>query len=601
MKVYLADLVHGISLSKQEATVPLNIANIGAYLNKVFGDKVDLSLYKYPDELLSVIALEDKPTVLGMSLYAWNADLNRKVGQYIKTYYPEVLIVMGGPSMRQSPKDLEDFLRCNEWLDAYVMYEGERPFADILKYIFANGSVLKNLSSYNYKNIAFLEKDKFYCNLSSDFGDITELPSPYLTGYLDKFLVEGFVPLFETNRGCPFSCTFCTWGLSSLNKVRRFPIERVFAELDYVSSRYPNLPEWIFADANFGIFGRDVEIAKKIREIRKRTPELKEVCTWDAKNNQERNSQIAEILDRWVSSSQYSNQDMTTLAVQNLSPIVLSNIGRKNIHLKDLPSIVDDYHEQGIGVTTDVMYALPEETFEDAMETMRKCFDIGFDYLAYRRTLMLPGCEMETTDSREKFGLKTKFLIHRGSYGEYIARHGVLRAIESDETIVSSHTFSEDDALTFHVLTWLVYYGWNHGRLRPVLEYLMNDHKVNPADFLLEVINCERKVAPKFVDLISNIRQELRDTMFNSVDELKNYYSNYENWKSLLKFTKVEYKYNALLYSDHLLFEDLCCAIEHSVGDIVHDKTFEDLMSYTREKFIDIDRIADSEILQRGK
>ena len=221
MKTYLADLVHGVSLAKQEYVVPLNIANIGAYIKKVFEDNIDLSLYKYPAELISDIDSK-RPTVLGFSLYAWNADLNRKIGQYIKKYYPDVLIVMGGPSMRQSLKDIEDFLRRNKWLDAFVMYEGERPFADILNYVFEKGPKLNNPNNDNFKNVAYLAGDNFYCNLSSDFGDLSELPSPYLTGLLDEFLEDGLIPLFETNRGCPFSCTFCTWGLASLNTVRKF-------------------------------------------------------------------------------------------------------------------------------------------------------------------------------------------------------------------------------------------------------------------------------------------------------------------------------------------------------------------------------------------
>ena len=34
------------------------------------------------------------------------------------------------------------------------------------------------------------------------------VPSPYLTGLLDKFLDGKYIPSFETARGCPFSCHF---------------------------------------------------------------------------------------------------------------------------------------------------------------------------------------------------------------------------------------------------------------------------------------------------------------------------------------------------------------------------------------------------------
>jgi len=47
--------------------------------------------------------------------------------------------------------------------------------------------------------------------------NIKNVPSPYLAGYLDEFLDAGLVPMFETNLGCPFRCSFCAWGIASKN------------------------------------------------------------------------------------------------------------------------------------------------------------------------------------------------------------------------------------------------------------------------------------------------------------------------------------------------------------------------------------------------
>ena len=50
-----------------------------------------------------------------------------------------------------------------------------------------------------------------------------EFPSPYLTGLFDKFFIAGESPLLETNRGCPFTCTYCQQGTKYFQKVRHFP------------------------------------------------------------------------------------------------------------------------------------------------------------------------------------------------------------------------------------------------------------------------------------------------------------------------------------------------------------------------------------------
>ena len=56
---------------------------------------------------------------------------------------------------------------------------------------------------------------------------------------MDKFFDGKLSPMLETNRGCPFTCTYCHEGHSLITKVNYFSIERVFAELDYIASKIP--------------------------------------------------------------------------------------------------------------------------------------------------------------------------------------------------------------------------------------------------------------------------------------------------------------------------------------------------------------------------
>ena len=40
--------------------------------------------------------------------------------------------------------------------------------------------------------------------------NLDDVPSPYVTGIFDHFLNnKDYMPLIQTNRGCPFSCIFC--------------------------------------------------------------------------------------------------------------------------------------------------------------------------------------------------------------------------------------------------------------------------------------------------------------------------------------------------------------------------------------------------------
>ena len=96
------------------------------------------------------------------------------------------------------------------------------------------------------------------------------IPSPYLTGILDKFFLDRRLsPMIQTNRGCPFTCTFCADGHSSQSKVKLFSMDRVKKELEYIADHIdPTLQKTLFiTDLNFGMLPRDVEIASFINDI----------------------------------------------------------------------------------------------------------------------------------------------------------------------------------------------------------------------------------------------------------------------------------------------------------------------------------------------
>ena len=45
----------------------------------------------------------------------------------------------------------------------------------------------------------------------------------------DLGLLRGTV--WETNRGCPFSCTYCDWGSATASKVSRMDMDKLGKEL----------------------------------------------------------------------------------------------------------------------------------------------------------------------------------------------------------------------------------------------------------------------------------------------------------------------------------------------------------------------------------
>lgn len=571
--IYLADLVH--THVPGNYVVPLNVASVSSYMQQEFGNAVEIVLFKYPEHLLRSIEAK-QPDILGLSNYFWNNELNKKIGTLIHKKYPQIMITMGGPSIRTDANGISKFLSERRFLDLYILFEGEKPFANLVHQFINDGKPINTVLK-PIKGCASLSPEGNLVFSPPDIlSDLEKLPSPYLSGLLDKFLLDGLIPMFESNRGCPYSCTFCTWGISALKKVRRFSLDRIFDEMEYVACLVPESSFWIFADANFGIFERDIEIAKRIGQIRKKNPSLSRVTIWTSKNNPERNKEIAHHI---------GNLERPLIAVQTWDPIVQKNIKRDNITPEDAFSIVKEIkREEGREVATDVLCGFPGETYDSHIKTLKMAFEAGFDFIDVGNILMLPGSELETDESRKKFNIRTKYRIRQGSYGKYDGK----KAIEYEEIIRSTNSFDENQMVRCRLLHWLIWLGWNAGFFKPLLLFLQCKSQVNPIDFLLRIITEEKSDFPHLKHFFDNFICMAQKEWFDSPRELLSFYDNPDHWNELLEkgFAKMNFENTAELILFNELREEFYSFVGKIGKELTSDGIFQEILTISKENHI---------------
>ncbi len=137
-------------------------------------------------------------------------------------------------------------------MDICVKQEGEIAFKRILE------EHLKETPNYtSIPGLLINDNGKTILTGSSPrIDDLDVIPSPYLSGIFDKLMSKypevRWNATLETNRGCPYACTFCDWGSLTYNKVKVFNLERVFDELEWIAQKGIDFVS--FTDANFGIF-----------------------------------------------------------------------------------------------------------------------------------------------------------------------------------------------------------------------------------------------------------------------------------------------------------------------------------------------------------
>jgi radical SAM superfamily enzyme YgiQ (UPF0313 family) len=538
-KIFLADLAHTQSVTDQSLPVPLSIAYVKAYCDKVFGDDVEIRLFKHPERFLKA-AHERRPDIFGFANYGWNENLNREVGRYIRKTFPDALIVAGGPNVDPESELRLRFLKKHDYIDLLVIDGGEEPFAEIVEWYREGSRDYAELPA----NLVWRDGDVVRSTPERQLKKIIEnIPSPYLNGALDEFIAAGMVPLFETNRGCPFSCTFCAWGAASKDLVRRLDLDQALAEIEYVGKR-SNARNWIICDANFGILPRDVKLAQAIRKIKDDYGRPEKCHIWLAKNVTERNLEIGGILGDMI---------VPVMAVQSLDNHVLEHIKRDNISTETYKEYQKKFHRLGSRTYSDMIVPLPGETLKSHMLGLRTLMDLGVDIIQNHNMRLLAGAETNSTDTRTRFGFHTKYRLIHGDAGTYRVPDGTeIRAFEYEESLRSTTSMSEAEIFFLRKLHFLVDFAWNIEVFKPLLSLGLLYH-VNPIDVFSGLLSAaENKTYPKLTEFFEEFDRRSHDEWFSSEDEIENYFAKPQNFRRLLnqEFEKLNIQFSVIALRD---------------------------------------------------
>ncbi len=543
LRIFLADLIH--TRHNSSFGVPLNIAYVAATLKQRVGDAVETTLYKFPDDLIS--ALQASPEVLALSNYDWNVNLNHAIISIARKINPDVVIIMGGPNIRKSQEGIRQFILSNP-VDLYVVNEGEDGFCQVVEHFLSKWPCnLKETIDGNIAipNVAYLAPGTNALVLgtppSSSKANPIPFTSPWLSGFLDSFLNSSLFPMsaiVETNRGCPYQCSYCTWGNLG-GKIRKFDLDTVFEELRYIFQKTQSHFELIVADANFGVFDRDIEIAEEIRRLSDRHRNVTYVEIWQAKNNVERNLEVAKIL-----------RDLAEpdFAVQTFNKNVLENIGRKNIKTHEMGKYLSEGLQNGLRLRTDLLLGLPGETKQSHIDSMKKAIDIGFTQPHVGDIRLLAGSIMEEDDDRKKYGIESRHRVVPGAYGEY----GGLKVVEYEECVRKTDAMSENDILglrLFHANFFLLY---SIELGRPLLDFSDNCG-LHPINLISKISKQPPKTKfPLLYRLVDQYLQQAKSEWFDSEEKANEYYLQEDIFKKLESegFPKLNYDYAAQLILD---------------------------------------------------
>lgn len=434
--VSFADLTHtgkGIAADY----MPLAIACVASYLKKEMGDAVEVPLFKYPTDFAEWLESGKVPQIAAFTNYSWCEHLNYEFARRIKARHPQVVVVFGGPNYPADLAEQADFLRERPDIDFYVDGEGEVAFVELVRALQAVDFDAARLKSAGTQvaNTRYLRDNQLIAGeMLPRLTELDDVPSPFLSGMMDKFFDRYLTPLMQTSRGCPYSCTFCHDGISYMSKLKRYSMERITAEIRYIQDRR-QVPNLGIADLNFGIFAEDEDVAEFLAGIR-------EECGWPsylslstAKSNK----------DRVVRMTRRLKGALTLGAsVQSTDPEVLALIKRKNIPVDALAAMTLEVSDESTTSLSEIILALPGDTEERHIRSVLDMIDVGIQEIRLFQFIILPGSDGASRVSREKFGYVGRWRLPPLAMGRYSLYGQEFGAAEIHEVCVGNDTMPHD-------------------------------------------------------------------------------------------------------------------------------------------------------------
>ncbi|MBQ2847915.1 MAG: radical SAM protein [Clostridia bacterium] len=448
--------------------IPYAVGCIQAYCqkNKIIANAYDFKkIFYIRENVKNIIMKLDNPYMVLFSCSVWNSEYNKAVASAIKKSFPDCLITFGGHSVSSDGEYLEKY----GFIDFLTHRFGEEPTEGLLECL-ATGGNLENIP-----NISFRKGDGTVVTTEYVPQTGTDYPSPYLEGVFDDIIHDNitFSVLFETNRGCPNSCSFCDWG-SLKSKVRQFPMERVYAEIDWFVN---HKIEFVYCtDGNFCLFDRDAEIADYVVLCKKRYgyPKFFRVCF--TKN---RFDFVFNIGTKFFENGLDKAQ---TLSFQSMNQEVLKKVGRKNISTEKFKALMAKYNDLNISTFSELILGLPGETYDSFCDGVNTLIENGQHYaINIYPCELLPNAEMGQKSYREMHGIKSTRVPFKLIHSYDNQKNDDI--VEYSEYVTSTNSMSEQEWAKSLLFASYIQGLHNLGLLRAIAVYFRLEYSLSYAEF----------------------------------------------------------------------------------------------------------------------
>jgi len=315
--------------------------------------------------------IEFKPDLILSTGYLFNVEMLTKIFARVNVLLPKTTIALGGPEFLGNN---EEFLIKHKFIS--VVFRGdESHLPKFLNFLYA-----KNQWS-SIQGICCLDNGKYIDSGSAKFEQpLDSLPSLYEKGYFSKD--KPFIH-FETSRGCPSHCLFCS---SANSKPVYYSLERVEADLSIIAAS--GIKEIRILDRTFNV--PEERAISLIELFVSKFSDLKFHLEIDP-------SRLSEKL---LETFGKAPNDMFHLeaGIQSFSPDVIMAVNRRSDTHKVCSNLLQLCSMQNLKVHADLIAGLPKQNFNDVIDDLYTLAELKPDEIQLELLKILQGSPLRSKD-----------------------------------------------------------------------------------------------------------------------------------------------------------------------------------------------------------
>lgn len=387
------------------------------------------------DEEIESDLLDSHPDMVGFSTYLWNIRRSLKIANNIRTINKDISILLGGVEVSY---ESDRVLLQNPFVDFVIEGEGEIPFRQLLKGFRGNAVVEGEVPGLWMRQQGRIIRSSSRQALL----DLNEIPSPFTSTHSGFRDPKGNI-LYESYRGCAYSCAFCLYHRNG-SAIRKLTLERIEQDLKAIlASRCECIR---FVDA---MFNYDRKRTFHILGLLRGTDKYVEVEI------------SAELLDdEMIEQFAACGVRHVDVGLQTTERMSLTEINRKwyrpDVFARNVRKL-SSYPQMTVNV--ELIVGLPEDNLETFKRSLDTAISHGPDHVSAYRLLLFKGNELRSRET--ELGL----LYH--DYPPY--------------SLISSKTFSSEDLTVADTILFAHFALFNSGLGRWAMKLAESAWEMKPS------------------------------------------------------------------------------------------------------------------------